>query len=433
MQLLRLTKGSSSTRKNHLAHGEPPLRQPISRRTLLTTALASAGSIAVAADAQRAGLAKMKIRRIRCYQPPQTRPVFNQSDRIVVVETDAGIAGIGEGGAKDTLEQCAGMLIGEDPSRIEHLWQLLYRGCFYPPGREKLHALGALDMALWDIKGKALGVPVYELLGGLSRDHIECYSTGFPRKGSLKETALACLEAGFRAYRTSVVDAEKGVFDSRRAVERTFQQCQEIREGIGKAGDWAIDFHTRLDLADAVRLSALIEPLAPLFVEDPLRSENPGALKDFRMRSKVPVAVGEQFGARWDFHELIQARTIDYIRGTLPNVGGITEFQKIAALCETHYVGIIPHFTGPISLAALAQVLGVFPGPALTEILGAGPLKRPYLLQGPDFHGGKLWPRQAPGLGVEFDPKRAELIAEVTERSSPFRLNRRPDGSFTNW
>jgi hypothetical protein len=123
----------------------------LSRRTLLTTALVSAGGIAVAAEAKQAAASKMKIRRIRYYQPPRTSPIFNQSDRIVVVETDAGISGIGEGGTKDTVQQCAGMLIGEDPSRNEHLWQFLYRGCFYPPGREKLHALGALDMALWDI------------------------------------------------------------------------------------------------------------------------------------------------------------------------------------------------------------------------------------------------------------------------------------------
>jgi L-alanine-DL-glutamate epimerase-like enolase superfamily enzyme len=107
------------------------------------------------------------------------------------VETDAGITGIGEGGSRDTVEQCAGMLIGEDPARIDHLWQSLFRGYFYPPGREKLHGLGALDLALWDIKGKALGVPIYELLGGLSRDHIECYSTGFPSRANLAETARA--------------------------------------------------------------------------------------------------------------------------------------------------------------------------------------------------------------------------------------------------
>ena len=416
------------------------------RRAFLTTALAPTGlafagalaaprAIATAkpAPAASSSLSKMKIRRIRYYEPPRPNPTFNQSDRIVTVETDAGITGIGEGGSKDMLQQCAAMLIGESPARIDHLWQLLYRGYFYPPGREKLHALGALDLALWDIKGKALGVPVYELLGGLSRDYIECYSTGFPSRGSVKETARACLEAGFRAYRTSLVGAVKGTLNARQAVEKTLENCRQIREGVGKDGDWSIDFHTCLDLPDAVRLATLIEPLNPLLVEDPLRSENPGVLRNFRAQTKVPVAVGEQFGAKWDFNELVENRTIDYIRGTLPNVGGITEMMKIAALCETHYVGIVPHFTGPISLAALVHVLSVFSGPVLMEIAGSGPRPCPYLPQGAQFRNGKLWPRDAPGLGVEFDPKGAGLIAEISERSTRVRINRRPDGSITNW
>src|SRR5205823_7270175 len=140
-----------------------------------------------------------------------------------------GITGIGEGGSHDTVAECAGMLIGDDPSKIDYLWQLVYRGHFYPAGREKLHALGALDMALWDIKGKALGVPVYELLGGLARNHVECYSTAFPSKGTVRDTARACIQAGFRAYRSSVVDAPEGhAFQSHEIVRRTFEHCAEI-------------------------------------------------------------------------------------------------------------------------------------------------------------------------------------------------------------
>jgi L-alanine-DL-glutamate epimerase-like enolase superfamily enzyme len=149
----------------------------------------------------------LKITRVRFYASPISRPMFNQSFHIVTVETDQGITGIGEGGSRDTIQECAEMLIGEDPTRIDYCWQLMFRGRFYPAAREKLHAMGALDMALWDIKGKALNVPVYELLGGKSRDHVECYSTGFiPNQGSLKETARATIAAGFRAFRTSVAD-----------------------------------------------------------------------------------------------------------------------------------------------------------------------------------------------------------------------------------
>ena len=153
--------------------------------------------------AARSALADVKIKRVRYYHVggEGVRPVFNQSSHIVTIETDQGVTGIGEGGHKDSIEQLAGLIIGESPSRIEHLWQLMYRQYFYPPGREKIHALGALDLALWDIKGKALGVPVYELLGGLTRDHVEYYATGFPAAGTLRETARACMEFGYRAFR----------------------------------------------------------------------------------------------------------------------------------------------------------------------------------------------------------------------------------------
>ena len=398
-----------------------------------------AGAAAVWPRTSMAAIPKMKIRRIRYYQPARVNPTFNQSNRIVTIETDAGIIGIGEGGSKDMMEQCASMLIGEDPSRIDHLWQAMYRGWFYPPGREKLHALGALDMALWDIKGKALGAPVYELLGGVSREHIECYSTGVGRGNTIQERARAVIEAGFRAYRTAVDmpwssqggGTPTGVFKSHFAVDQEVEKAQQIREGVGKDGDWLTDVHTRLDLADAVRLCSLLEPFAPYEVEDPLRSENKAIYKDLRGRIRVPIAVGEQFGDRWDINELIEQRLIDYTRVTLPNAGGITEFMKIATLCETHNVGMIPHGTGPISVAALTHTLGVFSGPVLMEC-GNLP-KPPYLPQGADFRSGKLWPRDAPGLGVEFEAKGVDLLADITERSAPIPMYRRPDGSITNW
>jgi galactonate dehydratase len=330
------------------------------------------------------------------------------------------------------------MLIGEDPSRIDHLWQLMYRGWFYPPGREKLHALGALDMALWDIKGKALGVPVYELLGGLSRQHIECYSKG-AAGGTLQERVRAVMEAGFRAYRTSVDmpwssadgDSPAGEFRSHQVIDQEVEKARQIREGLGKEGDWITDVHTRLDLPDAIRLCSLLEPFAPYEVEDPLRSENRGIYKQLRPQIKVPIAVGEQLGDRWDINELIELRLIDYARVTLPNTGGITEFMKIATLCETHNVGLIPHFTGPIAQAALTHTLGVFSGPVLME-WDTVP-NPPHLPQGPDFRNGKLWPRDAPGLGVELDPKGASLISEIAEHSAPIPMFHRPDGSITNW
>jgi len=158
----------------------------------------------------------------------------------------------------------------------------------------------------------------------------------------------------------------------------------------------------------------------------------------FRGQVKVPIAVGEFFGARWDINELIEQQLIDYARVSIPNVGGITEYMKIAALCETHYVGLIPHFSGPISEAALVHACAAFSGPVLMEMNnesmdGTGPREVPYLPQSYDFRNGKYWPNSRPGLGVAFDPKRVQMIAEVTQHAAPGALFHRPDGSMTNW
>jgi L-alanine-DL-glutamate epimerase-like enolase superfamily enzyme len=388
------------------------------------------------ADALAAPLPKMKITRVRFYQSPISRPMANQSMHIVTVETDAGITGIGEGGYLDGIRECAEMLIGEDPSRIDACWQLMFRGRFYPAGREKLHAMGALDLALWDIKGKALGVPVYELLGGKSRNYVECYSTGFiPSRGNVKDTAKATIEAGFRAFRTSVVDpGGDAPFVSQRMVRKTYEHCQQIREAIGPDADWAIDYHTRLDFPDAVRLSTLLEALEPYFCEDLVRSENAAVYRELRKQVKVPIAVGEQHSTRWEINELIEQHLIDYNRITIPNCGGITEYAKLAAMSEAHYVGLTPHFTGPVSEAALVHVCAAFSGPVMMELAG---LYKPdgiaYLPKAFDYKEGKIYPNDRPGLGVEFDASKLPLTAEFTERKQPIKIFRRPDGSLTNW
>ena len=401
----------------------------MNRRTFLRSTL----GLAAAAQAAQAALAKMKITRVRFYHAPNSRPMFNQSFHIVTIETDAGITGIGEGGSKDTIDECAGMIIGDDPTRIDHLWQTVFRGHFYPAGREKIDALGALDLALWDLKGKALGVPVHQLLGGASRDFVECYSTSYPSKGTVKETARACMESGFRAYRASVSDPRGAAADSRKLVRDTVEMCKQIREGVGKDGDWSLDYHTRLDMPDAVRLSTQIEDLEPYFCEDLVRSENPALYHKLRALVKVPIAVGEQFGSRWDANELIEQHLIDYSRVTLPNCGGITEFQKLAALCETHYVGLIPHFTGPVAEAALVHCCSVFSGPVMMEMVGETPAKLAHLPVCFDFKNGKMYPNDRPGLGVELDTKPLQLISEITKQSRPIPMLRRPDGSMTNW
>jgi galactonate dehydratase len=394
----------------------------------------------LAAPLAHAALPKMKITRVRFYEPPNPNPLFNQSDMVVTVETDAGITGVGEGGSPDTLKQSAGRLIGRDPQFIERLWQDMTRAFFYPPGREKIGAIGALDLALWDIKGKVQKLPVHQLLGGMVRDYCECYNTagiipGITRGMGIKERAQATMEAGYRCFRMDASSTPiNTTYNTHERVNQIKIDCTQAREGVGKNGDWCIDFHQRFDLADALRGLDLIYDLAPYFVEDPVRTE--AFLEDLpiiRQHVKVPLAAGEEWGYRWEFNKLVENHTIDYVRATLPNVGGITEMLKIAALCETHFVGIVPHFTGPIATAALVNTLGTFSGPVLMEYNYQGKTL-PHLPVCLDFKNGKLYANERPGLGVELDMKQLKLVGEVTQpNNNRAQTYFRPDGSITNW
>jgi L-alanine-DL-glutamate epimerase-like enolase superfamily enzyme len=412
----------------------------MNRRSFLKTLAAAPAGAALVAPGLQAALPKMKITKVRVFAPPHPNPLFNQSDLVVLIDTDAGITGIGEGGSRDTLEQSAGRLIGKDPQYIERLWQDMNRAFFYPAGREKTDGIGALDLALWDIRGKALKLPVHEVLGGMVRNYCECYNTagiipGIERGMGIKDRARLTMEAGYRAFRMGAADTKANTtFNTHERVNQVYLDCVQAREGVGKNGDWCIDFHQRFDLSDAIRGCNLIESLAPYFVEDPVRAEAfQQDIPILRKKVNVPLAAGEEWGNRWDFNTLVENHDLDYVRATLPNVGGITEMMKIAAICETHFVGIVPHFTGPIATAALVNSLGTFSGPVLMEYNYQG-RTLPYLPQCLDFKNGKLYPNERPGLGVELDMKYltpvTEIIEPVTNRAQTYF---RPDGSITNW
>jgi L-alanine-DL-glutamate epimerase-like enolase superfamily enzyme len=308
----------------------------------------------------------------------------------------------------------------------------MYRAFFYPPGKEKIDALGALDLALWDIKGKALDVPVHDLLGGMARKYYECYASSWGL-GTVRERAKSAIDAGYRAYRMDAASLRgSNVYEVHDRVRQVVQDCKEAREGVGKNGDWLIDLHQRFDFNDGLRCCKMIEEYEPYLVEDPVRTE--AFLEDIpkmRKQTVAPLAAGEEWGQRWDFNKLIENHDIDYLRATLPNVGGITEMHKVAALCETHFVGIVPHFTGPIATAALTHVLGPFSGPVLMEF--NYPRGVPYLPEFLDFKEGKIHPNDRPGLGVKLDMDAIKLVSEVTEPGVERTLYFRPDGSMTNW
>jgi L-alanine-DL-glutamate epimerase-like enolase superfamily enzyme len=411
-----------------------------SRRSVVTGLGAIGTGLWVAPSADALGLEDDKIKVVRYFsnsgdsQGRRGQPMVNQSTNVVMVETEGGLVGIGEGGEPTSMDECASMLIGEDPFRNDQHWQRMLRGYFYPAGREKQHSLGALDMALWDLKAEALDVPVWQLLGGTSRDYLELYATAFPRprNGTLEDAARACMDAGFRVYRHATDNPRERVVDRFSLVRRMHEDCALIHKVTGDGG-WAIDFHTELDPPDAINLATLLEPLHPYFCEDLIRSESVDSYATIRERTRVPIAVGEQFGYKWDINTLIERQLIDYTRCTLPNVGGITEFMKIVALAETHYVGMIPHFTGPISEAALLHCLIASSTTALMEMLGDGTRTWPYLPKVYDFKDGKMWPNDRPGLGVELDMSRLTLLGEYDTYRAGMLMNRRPDGSFMNW
>ncbi len=418
----------------------------MNRRSFMHSLAAAPLAGLMAPRGAEAALPKAKITRVRIFRPPNLNQLFNQSNMLVTVETDIGITGIGEGGAKDTLEQCAGSLIGKNPFLSEAIWQAMYIDWFYPPGREKMHALGALDLALWDIKGKALSVPVHQLLGGAVRNYCDCYATGGVRppgmqrgaarqgpRPSLAEHAKATLAAGYRVYRMGAGDVPVGnVFNTRERIRQIAEDCKQVREAIGKNGDWMIDFHQRFDFADALRGCKLLEEYEPFLVEDPVRDEN--ALEDLpklRLLTSVPLAHGEEWGQLWDFNKLVENHDVDFIRATIPNVGGVTGMLKVMAMCQTHAVGIVPHFTGPVATAALVNTMSTYPNQVLMEFnYGSRPID--YLPECLDFKDGKVYPNERPGLGVRIEPKLLTQIGEVTE---PGRSNVyvRPDGSLTHW
>jgi L-alanine-DL-glutamate epimerase-like enolase superfamily enzyme len=379
----------------------------------------------------------MKITNIETY------PVWGgfRNFLFVVVDTDEGIYGVGEAGITGrelavvgAIEHFKPLLIGQDAARIEHLWQLLYRGGFFPAQRILTSAISAIDIALWDIKGKALGVPICDLLGGRVRDRVVCYphNTGHSKEvAPLVESCLQTKQQGWKFVRWGLPE-DGEILEPRSAVLTAIKQFQAVREAIGDEVEITFDVHTRLDLPDAVWLCQEVEPFRPYFIEDPLRSENPDSFKTLRPRTRVPLAAGEQFSSKWEFRQLIEEEWIDYARIDLCIVGGFTEAKKIAGWCETHYIKLAVHNPlGPVSTAACLQLnlacpnFGVQEQPRRTNTL----LTDVVLVQ-PEWEDGYLLPPSGPGLGIEFDREAA--------KEHPFQMSelphlRRLDGSFTNW
>ncbi len=343
--------------------------------------------------------------------------IFVDRYLFVQVFTDAGIVGLGESGAWGYLEASAGAvdtfkryLIGQDPLLIEHHWQYLYRWTHFR-GAAIMGALSAIDIALWDIAGKHFDVPVYQLLGGKTRDKARVYYHVF---GDTREKLVqGCRDAkakGFTAvgHLTPFLDEEHSVPFFKTHVDKMRDAIDTVaayRDAVGRDVDLCIEIHRRLTPAEAIVLARGIEQFHPYFYEDPILPDNFDAMELVAQNIHIPIATGERLHTIHEFQALLRRGAVQYVRPDVCLAGGITHSKKIAALAEAHHVGVVPHNPlSPVSTAACIQLAACIPNFALQEYpLGEDvPPKSEIVKSTLKLENGFLVIPDAPGIGVEL-------------------------------
>jgi galactonate dehydratase len=387
----------------------------------------------------------MKVTQIRSFS---VQDEGGRGYMIVRVDTDAGHHGLGEVGIRnwgrainEAIDHLSEFVIGADPWSTEKLWQEMFRSGFFPADKVYTCAISAIDIALWDIKGKSVDMPVYKLLGGPVRNKVVCYPHTQGRTiDELVATSVAAVEAGWKfvrwgqpetggAFESGGISILEPVESMRIAVE----QMGRVREAVGPEIQITFDVHTRLDTAHVVQMCKELEQFKPFFIEDPIRSENRGSYRNLRRQINLPIAAGEQWATKWPFREVIEEDLIDYARIDLCIVGGLTEALKITHWAETHYIDIVPHNPlGPVSAAACVALCMASTNVGVQEMpRRPGSYATELFPQQIEWADGYSWCPDAPGLGVEFDIEAAEHAAIEPGASMP-RL-RRNDGALTNW
>ena len=324
------------------------------------------------------------------------------------MHTDEGLTGWGEPiveGWSHTVavavQEMGRYLIGKDPRRIEHHWQALYRGAFYRGGPVLCSALSGIEQAMWDITGKWLDVPIYQLLGGAVRDRIRVYShVGGTTPQALSEAGRRALKQGTTAIKTTPFQAVRFV-ESREFLDEAAGRIAALREAVGKQVDIGIDFHGRVSPAMAVQLARAFEPYQPMFIEEPCLPENVDAMATVARSTTIPVATGERLFTKWGFREVLEKQAAAILQPDLSHAGGIFEVRKIAAMAEAYYAAIAPHCPlGPVALAACLQLDTCIPNFLCQEqvSLGEGYLKKPFQVS-----SGHIDVPTGPGLGIEVD------------------------------
>ncbi|MED4603510.1 galactonate dehydratase [Paenibacillus validus] len=382
----------------------------------------------------------MKITKLELFKVPP-RWLF------LKVETDEGITGWGEPvveGKADTVAaavtEMSEYLIGQDPMRIEDLFQVLYRGGFYRGGPILSSAISGIEQALWDIKGKFYNAPIYDLLGGACRDRTRVYSwIGGDRPSDVGAAAKQQVEAGFTAVKMNATE-EMHYIDSIGKVEAAIARIAAVREAVGKEVGIGIDFHGRVHKSMAKIIAKELEPYRPMFIEEPVLPENNEALKEIARYTSCPIATGERMYTRWGFKELLAQGIVDIIQPDLSHAGGILETRKIAAMAEAYDIAVAPHCPlGPIALAACLQLDTCSPNAFIQEqSLGIhynqgsdllDYLKDPSVFA---YQDGFVRNLTGPGLGIEVNEEKVREMAAIGHQwRNP--VWRQEDGTVAEW
>ena len=391
----------------------------------------------------------MKIREVKTFIP-RVPATGRRHQLLVKVETDEGLYGWGEAGlsarelaVQSAVQHFAPLLVGRDPLHTGAIWQELYRSNYFEGGRVLCAAISAIDIALHDLKGKALGVPVYQLLGGRQRDYVPLFATTSARAlPELLEQARLLLDGGWSVIRTGMWSSGSGgrsasgepIYEPRESVGTTAAYLAKLREETGPDAVLGIDYHHRLTVAEAASFCQRMPPGTLDFLEEPIRAEFPEAYASLRTMTDVPFAIGEEFSSKWAFLPYVEQGLTQFARVDVCNVGGLTEAMKVAGWCEAHYIDLMPHNPlGAICSAATAHLCTAVPNVAWMEI-------REFPTEHTGFYdpdlfpvqcrqeGPRLYVTEAPGLGVEVDEK---LAAKPYEPGG-HRFLRRRDGSITN-
>jgi len=352
------------------------------------------------------------------------------------IETDEGITGWGEPvveGRSQTVAQAVKemgrIIIGQDPRRIEHIWQSVYCGEFYRGGAVLTSALSGIEQALWDITGKWLNVPVYQLLGGRTRDKIKVYGhiQGESTEEYLKNASLV-KDKGFNTFKWTVPGPLQFI-ETPDKIDEVVGKFAKIRGALGNGAQIGIDFHGRVSSALALPLINGLAPYKPMFIEEPVLPENASVMARIASMSSIPIATGERLFTKWGFRDVIEKQGASILQPDLSHAGGILECKKIAAMAEAYYMSIAPHCPlGPIALASCIQLDACIPNFFCQEMVtnGEGYIENPFIVD-----NGYIQLSEKPGLGIEIDEKRIEELSYDGDWESP--TFRHEDGSVAYW